>query len=139
MSRDIPTFEAKCASCGQTFEHPSLGPAYGEAILCSFDGKHYAWASVFSELPQKIRVLLQGATTNEFWEAVAHLADPVLGQELVIPIHCSHCASTNIKFWEGKRVGVMSVPEASFLGASALSAQELQLRVSALSSRRSTA
>ena len=135
MSRDIPTFEAKCASCRQTFEHPGLGSAYGETVFCSTDGKHYAWASAFSALAQKIRALPQGHAANAFWQAVAHLADPILGQELVAAICCSHCASTNLEFWEGVRVGVMSVPEASFLGASALSAEELQCCISKLSSR----
>lgn len=139
MNRQISTFEAKCASCGKTFEHPSLGPVYGELMLCSTDGKHYAWASAFSELPQKLSALLPGASAKMFWRAVAHLADPISEQKLADQIHCSHCASSNIEFWEGERIGVMSVPEASFRDASALSAQELQLRVSASSSRTSNA
>ena len=135
MNKQITTFEAKCASCGKTFEHPSLGPAYGEIMLCSTDGKHYSWASAFSELPQKLNALLPGVSANIFWGALAHFADPISGQKLAAHIHCSHCASSNIELWEGKRIGVMSVPEASFHDASALSAQELRLRVSTYSAR----
>ena len=104
-------------------------------MLCSADGKHYAWASAFAEVPQKISSMLPEASAKVFWRVVAELADSVFEQNLCAQIHCPHCASSDIAFWEGQPVGSLSVTEASFLAASALSAQELQLRVSKISSR----
>jgi hypothetical protein len=131
MNKSITTFQAKCANCGQLFEHPSLGDqAYGEMILCSADGKHFAWISAFAELPQRVSALLPGASAMVFWNAIACLADPIASQQLTPRLHCSFCSSDNIEFWEGERIGVMNVPEALFCDVSELPTSELKLRVS---------
>ena len=129
MSRDATTFRANCGNCKQTFAHPSLGDfAYGEAILCSVDGKHYATASAFSEFPERVRALMP-STSSDFWAVLASLADAIDGKGYSPHIHCPFCSSNNIEFWEGERIGVTSVPEALFVGASALPDHDLKLLV----------
>lgn len=129
MSRDITTFRANCRNCKQTFAHPSLGDfGYGEAILCSVDGKHYATVSAFSEFPQRVRDFMRSTSSN-FWAVLASLADSIDGKGYSPNIHCPFCSSNDIEFWEGERIGVTSVPEALFVGASALPEHDLKILV----------
>jgi hypothetical protein len=130
MNREIATFQAKCGTCHDAFEHPSLGDqAYGEAVLTSADGKHYAWVSAFSEQPNRVGTLLPGASAKIFWGSIAYLADEVAGQKLTAQIHCALCGSDQIEFWQGERVGTMSVPETTFSSIAQTSSCELQERI----------
>lgn len=129
MSRDIPTFLAKCGNCKQTFAHPSLGDfAYGEAILCSVDGKHYATVSAFTEFSQSVRALMPSGSSG-FWGVLASLADSIDDNGYSPLIHCPVCSSDNIEFWDGERIGVASVPEALFVGVATLPERDLKLLV----------
>lgn len=127
---DIPTFKAQCGNCGCSFEHPSLGDhVYGEMILCTADGKHFAWASAFATFPQRIRALMRALPAGSYWRAVAALADPISSQRLTAELHCPHCSSTNIASWAGDRIGSANVQAASFFQAEALSSEALELRI----------
>ncbi len=129
MSRDVTTFRVNCSNCKHTFACPSLGDfAYGEAILCSLDGKHYATVSAFSEFPQRVRALMP-STSSDFWAVVASLADSIDGKGYSSHIHCPFCSSNKIELWDGERVGGRSIPEALFVGASALPEHDLKLLV----------
>ncbi|WP_348945345.1 hypothetical protein ABHF33_01710 [Chitinibacter sp. FCG-7] len=129
MNKEISTYLAKCGNCKQIFAHPSLGDfAYGEIIFCSIDGQQYTHASAFSEFAQKISRLMPD-NSSDFWDVIASLVDSIEDRKYSPHIHCLFCSSDNIEFWEGERIGVMNVSEASFLAAAALPEHELKLLV----------
>ncbi len=134
MTKPIATFEAKCSSCGGSFEHPSLGDfAYGEAVLTTCDGKHHAWVSAFEGLPNKVGSLIDNAGVKKpgvLWEVLASLADPIDGQTLSPKLSCPHCASTDLAFWSGTRIASKDIPEVSFLAVAELDEAALSARVS---------
>lgn len=124
--RDLPLLEAKCNDCGQLFGHPSLGDfAYGEALLCTVDGKHYATVDAFSEFPTRVHALVKSAGATSLWHALAALADPVAGQQLAPGVRCPHCTSSNLEYWGGRQVGIACVPQASFAAVATLSSELL--------------
>ena len=127
---NIALLEAKCADCGHLFGHPSLGDfAYGEAILCTADGKHYATVDAFNEFSVRVHALVKSAGNSSLWPALAALADPVAGQQLTTSTHCPKCASNNLESWGGQILGVASVPEARFTAAANLSSSLLAQHV----------
>lgn len=126
MTNKISLFRAKCKCCGKHFEHPSVGDfAYGEYVLYTTDGKHQVLASAFGEFAEKVGALFSSSVAGSFCAALAKLADPVQGTQLTPNIHCPHCASTELEYWEGERVGFTALPEATFLKASLLSDAEI--------------
>ncbi len=128
--KEIAVFEAQCANCTRDFSHPSLGDfAYGEVLLCTMDGRHHAFVSGLSDFAERVRALIPPTGIGSFWSILASLADPICGQPLSSAIRCPHCASANIAYWEGRRVGVIRVPEATFTHAAVLSDEELARRV----------
>jgi len=128
--KKISTFAAKCADCGQSFSHPSLGDfSYGEVILTTADGKQFATANAFDEFPQRVATL---AGTDPFWPVLASLADPIAGQGLKHSIHCPHCGSDRLKYWDGNKTGTMSVPAATFIAAASLSDESLTAHIAAV-------
>jgi hypothetical protein len=133
--KEIAVFEAQCANCASHFSHPSLGDfAYGEVFLCTLDGNHYATVSAFTDFSQRVKALMGPGAENSLWSILASLADPISGQPLSSGIRCPHCASDNLAYWAGRRVGVSKVPEATFTHAAALSQEELARRVAAAKS-----
>ncbi|MBD8872233.1 hypothetical protein [Rhodanobacter sp. DHB23] len=133
--KDIALLEAKCADCGRLFGHPSLGDfAYGEVVLCTADGKHYATVDAFNEFAVQVRAVVKSGSTSSIWPALAALADPVAGQQFTTSVHCPHCASNNLEYWGGQKVGVTCVPEVSFATVAKLSpsllAQHMALAIS---------
>jgi DNA-directed RNA polymerase subunit RPC12/RpoP len=130
MNKDIATFEAKCAECGKAFEHPSLGDfAYGENIFYTNDGMHQVWVSAFSAFPQRVKKLIDGPQPMKFWDILASCADPVNGQKFVAKIICPHCNSDGLESWEGRRIGMTSIQEATFLRVLDLEDSTLALRI----------
>jgi len=130
LMRQVSVLEAKCASCGCLFSHPSLGDfAYGEALLCTADGKHYATVDISSDFVQRLNHLVKQSGASQLWPALASLADPVAGQSLTQSIRCPHCASDSLEYWGGQMTGTAMVPEATFLSASALSPSQLAKRI----------
>jgi hypothetical protein len=128
--KEIAVFEAQCGNCARHFSHPSLGDcAYGEVLLCTLDGNHYATVSAFTDFSQRVEALMGSEAENSFWSVLASLADAISGQPLSSGIRCPHCASDNIAYWEGRRVGVSEVPEATFTQAAALTEDALARRV----------
>ena len=124
--REIPLLEAKCASCGQLFSHPSLGDfSYGEVVLCTTDGHHYATADAFGEFARRLTKLIDPSSSTTFWSILASLADPISGQILVHSIHCPSCKSSKLEYWDGHKTGVIDVPAATFAVASVLSSESL--------------
>jgi hypothetical protein len=117
----LPTFKAKCASCGQEFAHPSLGDfSYGSFLFWGIRGTvfgHFAaldsavWKLVESMLSPQIDEDARGPLIQG---ACAALADPIDGQPLVNRHVCPHCHSSNWEWWEGDKVGLVEVLEVSF-------------------------
>ena len=131
--KNISLLAAKCASCGRSFSHPSLGEfAYGEAILCTVDGKCYATASASAGFSQRVGTLIKSAGVNSLWPVLAALADPISGQLLTDAIRCPYCASGNLEYWGGKKTGHIGIPEASFTSAAALSDGSLSQRIASV-------
>jgi DNA-directed RNA polymerase subunit M/transcription elongation factor TFIIS len=129
MNRTLPTFQAKCGSCGQLFAHPSLGDqAYGETVLCNSDGSAYAWVSAFSKMPQRVKALMPNMAEG-FWNVIASMADPIEGKCVSNRIHCPKCSAETLEFWEGDQIGSAEVPEATFQVTEALSLSELKARI----------
>lgn len=115
MNKDVATFEAKCAGCGESFQHPSFGDfSYGENILYAASGRNQVWVSAFSEFPQRLKSLLDTSLSKKFWDILASLADPIEGQKLVAKITCPYCSSDRLEYWDGKRIGLTSIQEATF-------------------------
>lgn len=113
--KTLPTLEATCRPCGGTFNHPSLGDfPYGEAVLCSVDGKSYATADAFCAAARHVRSTLATDDGRAFWTALATLADPIDGQALTATIRCPHCGSDDLASWGGRMTGTREVPEARF-------------------------
>lgn len=133
MTKSLATFEAKCSSCGSSFEHPSLGEfAYGEAVLTSCDGKHHAWVSAFEGLPNKVGSLIDNAGVKRpgiLWGVLASLADPIDGKTLSPKLSCPHCAATDLVFWSGTRIASKAIPEVSFSAIAGLDEAALSARV----------
>jgi Zn finger protein HypA/HybF involved in hydrogenase expression len=130
--REISLLEAKCASCGQLFSHPSLGDfSYGEVVLCTVDGKHFATAEAFGEFAQRVSALVKSSSSASFWPVLASLADPISGQSLTHVVHCPHCGSKNLEYWDGRRTGSVAVPAATFAVTSLLSPESLAKRIGA--------
>jgi Zn finger protein HypA/HybF involved in hydrogenase expression len=132
---NIALLEAKCADCGHLFGHPSLGDfAYGAFVLCTTDGKHYATVDAFNDFAVRVHALVKSADTSSLWSALAALADPVAGQQFTTSAHCPNCASNNLEYWGGQKLGIASVPEASFTAAANLNsdllAQQVALAIS---------
>ena len=127
---EITLSEAQCANCTRHFAHPDMGDfAYGEALLCTMDGRYHATVSGFTPFSERVRALISSSGSYSLWSILASLADPISGQRLTFGLRCPHCASDNIVYWAGRRVGVSEVPEATFTGAAALSEEELARRV----------
>ena len=127
---NIALLEAKCADCGHLFGSPSLGDfAYGETILCTADGKHYATVDAFNEFAVRVHAVVKSAGNSSLWSALAALADPVAGHQLTTSIHCPKCASNNLESWGGQKLGVASVLAASFTAAASLSSDLLAQHV----------
>ena len=128
--REITTVAAKCASCGQSFSHPSLSElSYGEVILSTVDGRHFVTADAFSEFSQRVAAL---SDKGSFWPTLASLADLVSGQPLTASIRCPHCGAGEIEYWGGDKTGAMLVPEATFDSSAALSRDSLVARIAAV-------
>lgn len=105
--KKLPTFKAKCADCGEIFDHPSLSDmAYGEFLFCSENGKEYAYSSAFEPCAKLIEVLLPDSCDADLFQAaLAKLSDPILGQQLTTQIHCPKCCSINLEYWHGEQTG----------------------------------
>lgn len=124
--REIALLEAKCADCGNTFSHPSLGDfTYGEVVLCTADGKNYAIADGFSDFAQRLKSVATSRSSGDFWPLIASFADSIAGQRLTTSIHCPQCTSNSLEYWGGKRTGTTTVPAATFSSASQLSLEAL--------------
>ena len=130
---EISALEAKCATCGHHFSHPSLGDfAYGAAVLSTIDGTHFATADAFSSFAQRVAAL--GGKAN-LWPVLAELADPVGGRGFTSSIVCPHCRSPALEYWGGNKTGTIDVPEASFSAAARLNDEMLAARIAALQGR----
>ncbi len=125
--KTLPTFEAVCRLCGRTFSHPSLGDfAYGEAVLCSASGKHYATVDAFTAVAQRVGSTLASSGHGALWEALAALADRIDGEALTASIRCPHCSSDDLVSWGGPRTGTRDVPEAGFEACALMSDGDLR-------------
>jgi hypothetical protein len=130
LVREIATVEAKCGKCCQLFSHPSLGDfSYGQAVLFTTDGKHFATVDAFAEFPQRIAAL---ARPDDVWPVLASLADPIAGQYFSASIHCPHCATSCLEYWGGNKSGALLVPAATFVAASSLGDDLLAARISSM-------
>lgn len=128
--RKVLLLEAKCASCGHVFGRPTLSDFdYGEAVLCTTDGKHYATANAFSDLAERVSTLVKLGESIPFWPTLASLADSISGQTLTTSRLCPQCNSDNLEYWGGKDMGVVTLPQATFTVASALSSDMLARRI----------
>jgi len=131
LGKKIPTFRAKCANCGELFDHPSLSDmAYGEFVFCSENGKIYAYSSAFEPSAKLIEVLLpDNCGADLFQAALAGLSDPILGQQLTTKIHCPKCCSINLEFWHGEQSGSIWVQGTNYNQLLSLNRKDIIARV----------
>ena len=128
--KEITTVAAKCANCEQSFSHPSFGDfSYGEDVLSTVDGKHFATVNAFDEFPQRVAAL---AGQSPIWPVLASLADPIAAQRLTASIRCPHCGSAHLEYWGGHKTGVAVVPAATFVSAATLSKDALVASIAAV-------
>lgn len=116
-TRQLVTFEARCAACDGLFALPGLGDfAYGELLLCSADGQQHALVDGFSAVPAQVVALLDDAAAKHLalWPVLAALADPPPGSAWSAQPHCPHCGSASLAFQHGERRGSVEVPMARF-------------------------
>lgn len=126
----LDLLEAKCASCGKVFHHPSFGDfAYGEEVLCSADGKNYVAATAFSEFAKRVSEVVRLKGGSALWPVLAALADPIDGQTLGHSIRCAHCGSADLEYCGGQKISTTSVPDASFISSMFLSSGALSERI----------
>jgi hypothetical protein len=127
--KTLPTFEAQCRHCSRTFSHPSLGDfSYGQAVLCSANGRSYATVDGSTALARHVASTLTSTGHGELWKALAELADQIDGEALTASIRCPHCSSDELVSWGGRRTGTRDVPEAGFEGYALRSAANQQRR-----------
>jgi len=129
---EIATFEAKCASCGEKFDHPSFGDfAYGEFLFCSENGRIYAYGDGFNACAKLIEVLLpENCGADMYQTALAELADPIFGQRFTCRIHCPKCQSIKLEYWHGKKTGSMWVKPITYKNLLSLGRNKLIQKIS---------
>jgi hypothetical protein len=112
----VSAFEAKCAHCGEVFSAPSLGDfGYGTFLLFGELGTVYAVLdAVNSSVWQQIASELSTDDGNRILNVVAAVADRVQGQGLRAHHACPACLSRKWESWEGRRIGVIEIGEATF-------------------------
>lgn len=129
--RTLALLEGCCATCGHVFAHPALGDhVYGEALLCSADGRHFAVANAFDALPQRVAALLPDGADARFWPVLAALANPIEGQPLAHGLRCPQCGGSQLRYRDGDRLGAQPVADAGFGAAMALTDVDLQAVIS---------
>ena len=129
---EIVTLEAKCGSCGEIFDYPTLSDfAYGEFIFCSENGRVHAYCEVSNPAAKLIQVLLPEDCGAELYQsALAELADPILGQNLRTEMRCPKCTSPKLEYWGGKKTGSMWVKPTTYKSLLSLPRNELVQKVS---------
>jgi hypothetical protein len=123
----LSTFEAKCDECKTTFAHPSFGDqAYGQYIFCTSDGKQSVHANAFEPPAKKIeQALAVGQLQTPFVDALARCADPMGELRFGARIRCPNCGSERLAYWEGRRIGTMDVPAATYVDVLSLTEKQL--------------
>lgn len=92
-----PTFLVRCKDCGDSFSRPVHSDfAYGQAWFSTSDGRRHADVNGLAEFPCRVGRFV---TDDDFWDALASLADPIDGQPLVADRPCPNCGSTNLDSW----------------------------------------
>lgn len=133
MARQLIACEAKCRSCHETFSRPGLGDfSYGEMVMNSPDGASYVLASAFGTFPERVRNALPPNETGRFWAVLAMLADHGPSGPYTTTMHCPHCRSANLEYWDGEAAGVALVPEATYSAFEGLDDEELAAKVALL-------
>jgi hypothetical protein len=133
MARQLIACEAKCRLCQETFSHPGIIDAsYGEIVLNSPDGNSYILASAFGHFPERVRSALSSAGPDRLWKALAALADHGPSGPFTTSMHCPHCHSVDLEYWNGKEIGIVLVPEAAYSEYEALDDGELARQVALL-------
>lgn len=110
----IAICERKCASCNWIGGTPEVGDfAYGQFIFAgeqgtihaihnSIENSNWDWVSVFAE------------NAGNIPEIVARIADPIDGQRLRTNQVCPNCLESNWEWWDGKRICLKEIPDATF-------------------------
>src|SRR5258707_13237426 len=106
---EIVTLEAKCGSCGEIFDYPTLSDfAYGEFIFCSENGRVHAYCEASNPAAKPIQGLLPEDCGAELYQsALPELAHPILGQHLRTEMRRPNCPSPNLERWGGRKNGSM--------------------------------
>lgn len=130
MAKQFIACEAKCRSCQKTFSHPGIiDSSYGEILLNSPDGHTYILASAFGEFPERVRSSLFSTEPGRLWKVLAALADHGPSGPFSATMHCPHCHSVDLEYWNGRQVGTALVPEATYSEYEALDDAELAQQV----------
>ena len=122
-----PTFLARCAKCATSFSRPEQSDfAYGTLLFSTSDGRRHAEVNALEEFPSRVGRLV---AEDDFWDALARLADPIHGQTLVADRPCPHCGSTHLADWAGEQTGICEVETVAFERAALLNDNELTSRI----------
>jgi hypothetical protein len=133
MARQLIAREAKCRSCQETFSHPGIiDSSYGEVVLNSPDGNSYILASAFGQFPERVRSSLISAEPGRLWKVLAALADHGPSGPFTATMHCPHCHSVDLEYWNGGDLGTALVPEATYSEYEDLDDAELARQVALL-------
>jgi len=133
MARQLIACEAKCRSCQEIFSHPGIiDSSYGELVLNSPDGNSYVLASAFGQFPERVRSALSSTEPGSLWEVLAVLADHGPSGPFRTTMHCPHCRSADLEYWNGREIGIALVPEAVYSAYEALDDGELARQIASL-------
>ena len=133
MAKQLVACEAKCRACHEAFRQPAvIDSSYGEIVLGSPDGSSYVVASALGPFPERVRDLLPSNKQIHLWKVLAALADQGPSGRYTTTMHCPHCQSTDLEFWNGRDAGVALVPEATYSEFEALDDEELTRQIALL-------
>lgn len=122
-----PTHRVLCLECGESFSHPTLSDfAYGQGWFSTPDGRRHAQVNGLAEFPSRVGRFVED---DDFWNALARLADPIDGQRLVNDTRCPHCGSTNLDSWPDEQTGIVEVETVTFERATQLNDVDLAARI----------
>ncbi len=115
-SRTIATFEAKCADCGEVFAAPCLGDfTYGQFLLFGIQGTVFRYLDAIDcpifELAASVMLRNSDKHVCDVVASVADLAD---GQRMTAKQICPKCHSDHWARWDGRRMGEVVIPDATF-------------------------
>jgi hypothetical protein len=130
--RELPTFRATCAACGERWDEPALSDfAYGECLLRTADARRFAHVDGFAAIPMKVAAALESKPAAPLWEVLADLASRVDGAAWLVDLRCPRCGFDDCSLDDRAPVGSLVIPDADFSPLEGLDEAVLRARIDA--------